>query len=149
MWLRAICSSTEGHTSACRRRYSSSAPGRSRTTWAWICGTRRTVPAPALSGDAEVGEGGGDAAVLARLVAQVELEEDPADVGFHGLEGHDQALGDRPVGQPFGDQAQDLVLALGQLLQGSAGALRPPAERQDRVPAGQAVQRHVALGAEP
>src|SRR3954447_2272340 len=43
MLLREICSSTAGQTSACRRRYSASASGRSRTTWAWISGMAGTL----------------------------------------------------------------------------------------------------------
>jgi hypothetical protein len=49
-------------------------------------------------------------------VAEVELGEDPPDVGLDRLLGDDQVAGDLGVGQPAGDERQHLGLALGELL---------------------------------
>jgi hypothetical protein len=43
-----------------------------------------------------------------------EFEEDLLDVGFDGALGHEEAARDRLVGESFGDEAEDLSLAVAQ-----------------------------------
>ena len=52
-----------------------------------------------------------------RPVAQLELVEDMRDVGLHRRFGEEQTFGDLAVGQPAGDQLEDLGFALGELRQ--------------------------------
>jgi hypothetical protein len=47
-------------------------------------------------------------------VACVEFGEEAADVGLDGADADVESLGDFPVGQSLGDQAQDVRLALSQ-----------------------------------
>ena len=48
------------------------------------------------------------------FVGQVELPEDPADVGLHGASGHPQPGCDGSVGEAVGKEGEDLPLAIGQ-----------------------------------
>jgi hypothetical protein len=46
-----------------------------------------------------------------RPPADVQLLEEAGGVGLHRVLGHEQPLADLPVAEPFGDQAEDLVLS--------------------------------------
>jgi len=65
---------------------------------------------------AQVGEDGEDAPVRVRVGAEPEFLEDLLDVGLDGALGDEQAGGDGSVGQPLGDQREDLAFAFGELV---------------------------------
>ena len=52
---------------------------------------------------------------------QAQRAEDALDVLLDGVVGDEQALGDRVVRAPFGDQREHLALAIGQVLERVVG----------------------------
>src|SRR5215211_7204902 len=66
-----------------------------------------------------------------RAVAQVELHQHAADVRLDRLLADHQPLGELAVGQPFGDEAQDLSLARGQLTQPIGARCQPRAQARE------------------
>src|SRR5439155_24971679 len=72
---------------------------------------------PPSSARPEVGEHRQDAAVVVGRVTETELLEDLPDVRLDGLLAQEQPRTDRLVRMAFGDQAEDLPFALGELAQ--------------------------------
>jgi hypothetical protein len=64
---------------------------------------------------AQEGEDSEDAAVVAGCVAEPELGEDLADVGFHGLGAEEQLVADGLVGVALGHQGEGVAFAVGEL----------------------------------
>ena len=63
-------------------------------------------------------------------VAQAQLHQHARDVGLDRRLGHDQLGGDLRVGEPARDQAEDLLLALGQLVVAARAAPGPAGRRR-------------------
>src|SRR5262252_10905282 len=78
-------------------------------TWIWLRRYR-------FAGRDQAGFVGEDDGLGA--VAEVELGQDPADVGLGGLLGDDQRVADLGIGQTVGDQPQHLGLARSERAEG-------------------------------
>ena len=65
-------------------------------------------------------EDGEDAPVGAGADGEGEFEEDLLDAGLDGALGDEQAVGDGPVGQPFGDEREHLAFRSGELVERAA-----------------------------
>src|SRR5262249_58952044 len=63
---------------------------------------------------------GEDAAVVVLAVRKPELAEDRLHVALDGPRAEEEALADRTVRAAFGDQREDLPLAVGEIVEGRA-----------------------------
>src|SRR6478735_2782907 len=68
----------------------------------------------------QVREDGEDAPVVVGRRDELELREDVRDVGFDGLRSEEESIADRLVRAALGHQPEDLVLALGQVVERDA-----------------------------
>jgi hypothetical protein len=65
----------------------------------------------------EIGEDGQHAPVVQTIRGQTELAQDVTDVRLDRLGRQPQPLADAPVGEPFGEQRENLTLTAGQLIE--------------------------------
>jgi hypothetical protein len=83
-------------------------------------------------GHAEVEKDGENPPIGVLNVGDVELEEQPPDVGLNGSFAEDQPFGDTCVGHPLRHQPEYLVLALGELSKAVKASI-PVEERGDHL----------------